>query len=109
MNSHQPKDNQNVSEPPINLMGAISGCTICRLKLREIKNQLPSNIFNDIVVTPVTAQGFNEAFHSLSTIVDTLYNNNYNTSDLFLRASYILQGEQYIQIVRNYLRQVQVC
>lgn len=106
MNSNHPKDNQNVSEPQINKMGAISRCTIFRLKLQEIKNQLPSNIFNDIVVTPVTAQGFNEAFHSLSTIVDTLYNNN-NTSDLFLRASYILQGEQYLEIVKDYLRQIQ--
>lgn len=106
MNSHPPKDNQNVSEPRINLMGAISRCTICRLKLQEIKAQLPNNIFNDIVVTPVTAQGFNEAFNSLSRIVDTL--NNHTTSDLFLRASYIVQGEQYLQIARNCLRQIQV-
>lgn len=106
MNSNQSKDNQNVSNPPINLMGAISRCTICRLKLQEIKAQLPNNIFNDIVVIPVTAQDFNEAFNSLTTIVDTLYNNT--TTDLFLRASYVLQGEQYLQIAKKCLRQIQV-
>lgn len=106
MNNNEPKDNQNMKHPPINLMGAICRCTIYRLKLQEIKNQLPSNIFNDIAVTPVTAQGFNEAYSSLSTIVNNLYSNN--TSDLFLRASYIVQGEQYLSIVKNYLRQIQV-
>lgn len=107
MNNNQLKNQQNVSVPPINLMGAISRCTIFRLKLEEIKNQLPSNIFNDIVVTPVFAQDFNEAFTNLSNIVDTVYRNNSN--DYFLRASYIVQGEQYLQIVKDHLKQIQVC
>lgn len=106
MNSHQSKDNQNVKNPPINLMGVISRCTIFRLKLHETKTQLPSNIFNDIAVTPVTVQGFNEDYNSLSTIVETLYNNS--TSDLLQRASYIVQGEQYLKIVKDYLKQIQI-
>lgn len=102
-NNTLPKD--NVSDLSINLMGAISRCTILRLKLQEIKNQFPRNIFDNIVVTQVTANSFSEAFNYLMMIIDNL--NNHSSSDIFVRANYIVQGEQYLQIARNYVKQIQ--
>lgn len=102
MNRYPPKD---VSEHQISIMGAISQCTIFRLKLQEIKSQLPSNILNIYYIPQITAQGFNEAFNSLSNIMNILNNNTSN--NLLLSAFYILQGEQYLHIVNNYLKQIQ--
>ena len=105
MNRYPPKD---VSEHQISIMGAISQCTIFRLKLQEIKSQLPSNILNIYYVPQITTQGFNEgfneAFNSLSNIMNILNNTSNN---LLLSAFYILQGEQYLHIVNNYLKQIQ--
>lgn len=92
----------DLSNKLINIMGCTSRCTICRLKIAEFKSQLPSNIFSEIEVSPVSEQGFEPAYHRLLEIVDQLENNDY---DEYSTASYIVQGEQYISYLRDQIQQ----
>lgn len=92
----------DLSNKLINIMGCISRCTICRLKIAEFKSQLPSNIFSEIEVSPISEQGFESAYQRLLEIVDQLENNDY---DEYLTASYIVQSEQYIIYLRDQIQQ----
>ena len=93
----------NVRNRLINIIGFTSRCTICRLKIAEFKSQLPSHIFSEIEVTPISEQGFNQAYQRLLEIIEQLENNEY---DEYSTASYIIQGEQYISYLRNKIKQV---